>query len=386
MTIEVTLPPKGRDYRLDLLRGLANWAIFLDHIPNNAVNWITQRNYGFSDAADLFVFISGYTASFVYARIMLERGVVIGGTRLIKRAWQIYVAHIILFVMYIAEIGYLSQRYKDPSLQNEFNVAGFMHDPAETLYQGLILAFKPVNMDVLPLYILLMVFFPPVLWAMLRRPNLTLAASFLLYLAARHFGWNLRAYPTGWWYFNPFCWQLLFVFGGWFALGGSIESRPLIRSRALLVLGGAYLVFALVMTMAGRFPELAGLMPTWLVETFNPNDKTNLAPYRVLHFIILFFFISRFMARDWPGLQWPVLRPLIKCGQQSLEVFCLGVFLAVGAHVALVEVSNTIWMQIVVSVIGIALMTLLAYYRSWSKEADKKPVKGFANQLPAPPS
>ena len=154
-------------------------------LPNNAVNWITQRNCGFSDAADLFVFISGYTASFVYARIMLERGVLIGATRLIKRAWQIYVAHIILFVMYVAEIGYLSQRYNDPNLQNEFNVAGFMHNPSETLNQGLILAFKPVNMDVLPLYILLMVFFPPVLWAMLRRPNLTLAGSFLLYLAAR---------------------------------------------------------------------------------------------------------------------------------------------------------------------------------------------------------
>ena len=126
---------------------------------------------------------------------MLERGFVIGGTRLIKRAWQIYVAHVILFVMYIAEIGYLAQRYNDPNLENEFNVAGFMANPAETLYQGLILAFKPVNMDVLPLYILLMVVFPPVLWAMLRRPNLTLAASFLLYLAARHFGWNLAAYP-----------------------------------------------------------------------------------------------------------------------------------------------------------------------------------------------
>jgi hypothetical protein len=123
MTIEVILPPKVRDYRLDLLRGIANWAIFLDHSPNNAVNWITQRNYGFSDAADPFVFISGYTASFVYARIMLERGVLIDATRLIKRAWQIYVAHIILFVMYVAEIGYLSQRYNDPNLQNEFNVA-----------------------------------------------------------------------------------------------------------------------------------------------------------------------------------------------------------------------------------------------------------------------
>jgi hypothetical protein len=372
MAIEAILPPKGRDSRLDLLRGFANWAIFLDHIPNNAVNWITQRNYGFSDAADLFVFISGYTASFVYARMMLERGFVIGGTRLIKRAWQIYVAHIILFVIYIAEIGYLSQRYKDPNLQNEFNVAGFMHDPAETLYQGLILAFKPVNMDVLPLYIVLMVLFPPVLWAMLRRPNLTLAASFLLYLAARQFGWNLHAYPTGSWYFNPFCWQFLFVFGGWFALGGSIESRPLIRSRTLLVL-------ALVMTMAGRFPEFAHLMPAWLVDAFNPNDKTNLAPYRLLHFIILFFFISRFMARDWPGLQWPVFRPMIVCGQQSLEVFCFGVFLAVAAHVVLVEISSDIWMQIVVSAVGIALMTALAYYRSWSKNADKKPAKVLSN-------
>src|ERR1700760_756028 len=106
MDIHATLPAKGRDLRLDLFRGIANWAIFLDHIPDNAVSWITTRNYGFSDAADLFVFISGYTASFVYARIMLERGFVIGGTRLIKRAWQIYVAHVLLFVIYIAEIGY----------------------------------------------------------------------------------------------------------------------------------------------------------------------------------------------------------------------------------------------------------------------------------------
>ena len=59
MKIEAILPPKGRDRRLDLFRGIANWAIFLNHIPNNAVNWITTRNYGFSDGADLFVFISG---------------------------------------------------------------------------------------------------------------------------------------------------------------------------------------------------------------------------------------------------------------------------------------------------------------------------------------
>jgi hypothetical protein len=90
-------------------------------------------------------------------------------------------------------------------------------------------------------------------------------------------------------------------------------------------------------------------------------------PYRLIHFIILAFFITRFMPRDWPGLQWLAFRPAIKCGQRSLEVFCFGVFLAVLAHVARVESSNYIWMQILVSVVGIALMTVLAYYRSSSK-------------------
>jgi hypothetical protein len=139
------------------------------------------------------------------------------------------------------------------------------------------------------------------------------------------------------------------------------------------------------MTMAGRFPELAHTMPAWLVEAFNPNDKTNLAPYRLIHFIVLAFFIARFMPRDWPGLQRSAFQPAIKCGQQSLEVFCFGVFLAVSAHVALVEVSNDIWMQFLVSAAGIALMTLLAYYGSWSKDADKSHAKASESTAPAPP-
>jgi hypothetical protein len=200
---------------------------------------------------------------------------------------------------------------------------------------------------------------------------------FLLYLAARRFGWNLSAFPTGYWYFNPFCWQFLFVFGGWFALGGAALARPLIRSRASLWFGSAYLLFALVMTMAGRFVEIAYLMPTWLYVAFNPNDKTDLAPYRLVHFIVLAFFLTRFLPRDWRGLQWPIFRPLIKCGQQSLEVFCVAVFLAVGAYVALVEISDAIWMQIVVSIVGIALLTAVAYYRSWSKNAEKSKPRTF---------
>ena len=92
----------GRDLRLDLFRGLALWLIFLDHIPSNAVSWITIRNYGFSDATEIFVFISGYTAAFVYGRAMLTDGFIVSAARILKRAWQIYVAHVFLFAIYLA--------------------------------------------------------------------------------------------------------------------------------------------------------------------------------------------------------------------------------------------------------------------------------------------
>ncbi|MES2027970.1 MAG: OpgC domain-containing protein [Pseudomonadota bacterium] len=390
MDIHAILPPKGRDLRLDLFRGIANWAIYLDHIPDNVVNWVTTRNYGFSDAADLFVFISGYTASFVYAKMMLERGFIVGATRLTKRVWQLYVAHVILFVIYIAAIGYVAQRYNDPDIINEFNVAGLVDNPIQTLTQGLLLKFKPLNLDVLPLYIVLMGLFPPVLWMMLRKPDLTMLASLALYFAARQFGWNLPAYPYGVWYFNPFTWQLLFVFGAWFALGGALESRSVIRSKVLLYFGIVYLLFSLVMTMAGRFPDTGHMiMPDWLFEAFNPNDKTNLAPYRVLHFVIIAFFVTRFVPKEWKGLEWPVFQPLIKCGQQSLAVFCVGVFLSFVGHFQLMMSSGSLLAQIFVSAAGIGIMTCVAYYISWSKKQDKplpKPAAPATSERQASPS
>jgi len=385
LNVSATLPDKGRDLRLDLFRGVANWAIFLDHIPDNVVNWVTTRNYGFSDAADLFVFISGYTASFVYARMMLERGFIVGATRLTKRVWQLYVAHIILFVIYIASISYLALRFGDSEMINEFNVAGLVDNATETLRQGLFLRFKPLNLDVLPLYIVLMGLFPPVLWFMLRKPDLTMALSIALWLAARQFGWNLTAYPAGQWYFNPYAWQVLFVFGAWCAMGGARRSMTLINSPITLWLCLGYLVFALVMTMAGRFPTLGGMFPEWLFSAFNPNDKTNLAPYRFIHFVVIVILVIRFVPKEWPGLEWKVFDPLIVCGQQSLAVFCVGVFLSFVGHFELSMSSGSLFAQIFVSIAGIAIMTTVAYYISWSKKQDK-PLKPPAKPAASAPA
>ena len=160
-----------RDLRLDLFRGLALWLIFLDHIPDNILSWITIRNYGFSDATEIFVFISGYTAAFVYGRAMREQGFVVAGARILKRAWQIYVAHIFLFAIYMAEIAYVSRSFENPLYDEEMGIFDFLQQPDITLVQALLLKFKPANMDVLPLYIVLLAGFPPMLWLLLRWPG-----------------------------------------------------------------------------------------------------------------------------------------------------------------------------------------------------------------------
>jgi hypothetical protein len=385
MKIEAVLPPKGRDLRLDLFRGIANWAIFLNHIPNNAVNWITTRNYGFSDGADLFVFISGYTAAIVYGRMMRDHGFVIAATRLSKRVWQLYVAHVMLLVIYVAAVGYVALRFQYDNILHEFNVATLVHNPVETLIEGLLLRFKPYNLDVLPLYIVLMALFPFVLWIMLRRPRLTMLGSLVLYLAARQFGWNLVGYPQGGWFFNPFCWQLLFCLGAWAALGGGIKLRPVVNSQLLVYLGSAYLVFALIMTLAMPFENLRELIPKWLYDAFNPNDKTNLAPYRVLHFVVIALLVARFLPKDWKGLRWAVFDPLIKCGQQSLAVFCVGVFLSFLGYFLLAISSGTLLAQVLISAAGIAVLCGIAYYSNWSKQADRT-VKGPSRVGDTPPA
>ena len=220
-----------RELRLDLFRGLALWLIFVDHLPTNLLTWLTIRNYGFSDATEIFIFISGYTAAFVYGRAMLEVGFVVASARILRRVWQIYVAHVFLFTIFLAEISYVATRFENPLYSEEMGILDFLKQPDVTIVQALLLRFRPVNMDVLPLYIVLMLFLPLILWLMKWRADVTLALSALLYAVTWQFDLYLSAYPNGVWAFNPFAWQLLFVFGAWCALGGARRMSRILSSN-----------------------------------------------------------------------------------------------------------------------------------------------------------
>ena len=361
-----------RDLRLDLFRGLALWLIFLDHIPSNAVSWITIRNYGFSDATEIFVFISGYTAAFVYGNAMRSQGPIVAGARVLKRAWQIYVAHVFLFAIYLAEISYISQRFDNPLFTEEMGILNFLRQPDVTILQALALKFKPVNMDVLPLYIVLLVGFSPALWLLLKSPSLALAASCLLYVLNWKFDWNIPSFPNGSWVFNPFAWQFLFVFGAWCAMGGAQRIARWLRSPVVIGLAIAYLGFSFAIAMTWYFPRLGVYVPRLVSETIYPIDKTNLDVLRIAHFFALAVLVVWLVPRDWPALKSHLFWPAILCGQHSLETFCLGVFLSFAAHFVFTEGSNSVAVQLLVSALGIVIMVAAAALFSWYKRIERR--------------
>ena len=215
--------------RIDLFRGLALWLIFIDHMSPDVLTWFTIRNYGFSDAAEIFIFISGYTAAFVYGRVMRESGFVIATARVMRRVWQIYVAHVFIVFVLLGEIAYVATTSANPFYSEEMHVLDFLRQPGVVLLQTLLLRFRPLNIDVLPLYVVLMFFLPVILWVMKWRADAMMALSVVLYALTWYFDWYLSAYPNGYWAFNPFAWQMLFVFGAWCALGGAWRMRGFCR-------------------------------------------------------------------------------------------------------------------------------------------------------------
>jgi hypothetical protein len=350
----VAPPVTARELRLDLFRGLALWLIFIDHLPTNVLTWFTLRNYGFSDATEIFIFISGYTAAFVYGRAMQDHGFLVAGARILKRAWQIYVAHIFLFTIYLAEISYVAARFDNPLYAEEMNILDFLKQPDVTIY------------------IVLMMFFPPVLWLLRKKADLALALSVALYAATWELELALPSYPSGTWFFNPFAWQLLFVFGAWCALGGAERMSRILTSRITLALAAAYLVFALAITLTWHFPRIDFLVPNALARWMYPISKTDLDVLRFAHFLALAVITVHLIPKDWPGLKSVWLRPMILCGQHSLEIFCVGIFLAFAGHFAMVELQGGPWIHLAISAAGIVIMSAAAWLLSWYKGvADK---------------
>jgi hypothetical protein len=187
----------------------------------------------------------------------------------------------------------------------------------------------------------------------------TLGASLLLYALVHVFGWTVPAWPNNVWFFNPLAWQLLLVAGAWWVIEGK-KFWPWVTSRTALVIAVLYLVFSLIIALSWSIKPLEPMVPQALTQLFFPLDKSNLSPLRLLHFFALVIVAIRFVPHDWRGLTTPVMRGARRCGENSLPIYCLGVLLALASHVTLLDISDGLAMQIVLSLGGILVMMIAA--------------------------
>jgi hypothetical protein len=362
-TSSICLPDQtlDRDLRLDACRGIALWFVFLDHIPDNLCSWLTLLHYGFSDTTEVFMFVSGLTCALADGAVQRCDGWWAVVSHTLRRGWEIYMAFLTLILGLVILVHFAG----DGQLADEVNIKVLLQQPGTTLAHAAILQYRPVNTDVLPSFVVFHLMFAPLLWCLLRVPNAALAASALLYGLVQVYGWNLPQWPSNDWYFNPFAWQFLVVLGAWWVVVGRTRFGVLVTSRPMAGLASVYLAFGLVVALSWKFEPLGVLIPQSLARVIYPIDKSDLDPLRLLHFLAIAALVARFVPSDWRGLTTPLLWGAVRCGENSLEIYCLGVLLSLAAHVLLLRLSAGVVTQATVSVAGILLLAGFATLSTW---------------------
>jgi hypothetical protein len=364
----------NRDYRLDFFRGLALLFIFIDHIPDNTISYFTLRSFAFCDAAEVFIFISGYTAALAYGPTFDREGTAMGVARIYRRVWQLYIAHICLFMIFNAEVAYTLKYLYNPLFADELQIGDYLNNPGEAFIRVLSLQFQPSLLNILPLYIALLLALPVLILCLRRHVLLGLVPSAMLWLAANVFQWNMPGYPEGrLWYFDPFAWQFLFAIG--VSLGFArtqhrdwMPSSPWLPRAALV-----FAIVAAVISMSWSLHELVNRIPEYIVLPEVWFDKTMLPPARLVSVLSLAILVAYYVPREAPLLTSRAGWIVVMCGQNSLQVFCLSILLAVLANFILNLVGYGLAVQGLVNLAGLLIMFGAGMMLAWFKAGGRLP-------------
>jgi hypothetical protein len=353
----------ARDLRVDFFRGLALWWIYTDHIPGDVMAHYSLQNYAICDAAEVFVLLAGFGAGIAYGSVLDRQGYLYAAADTLRRAWTLYIAHIFLFVVYAAQVAYSATALDRMFYLEEARLDALADAPYRALLEALLLRFQPNLLNILPLYVALLLIFALVL-PLLRRPRLLFFMSFACYVVVRLTGINMAAWTGEGWYLNPFAWQFLFIVGA--ILAYAPPRMPRLRWPIDAAAGSVLTAGLVVIWVIDMHPRVLAAMPAPVIRFVITEDKTGLHPFRLLSILSLTWLVMRSVPRDAAWLRWPLAAPLVLLGQNSLPVFCSGIFIGFIARLAL-ETNEAAALQFVVNAFGaLALVTvagLAAWYR-----------------------
>ena len=370
---------RSRDLRVDFFRGLALWWIYTDHIPGDVLGDYSLRNFAMCDATEIFVLLAGFGAGLAYGAEMDRQGYLYAAADALRRAWTLYIAHIFLFVVYTAQVAYSAVALDRVFYLEETRLDVLADAPYRALLEALLLRFQPNLLNILPLYVVLLLMFAAVL-ALLRRPGLLFALSCAAYVVVRATGINLEAWTGEGWYFDPLAWQLLFMIGAILAYAPPKMPRvqwPFDLLAVLVLLSGVIVIWVIDI-----HPRILASMPAPVIRFIITEDKTGLHPFRLFSILSLAWLTVRLVPFDAAWLRTRFAAPLVLIGQNSLSVFCSGIFFGFFARLGL-EADEGVGMQVAVNVLGALAMLAVGGLAAWYRSKGRTPASRQPLSLPA---
>jgi hypothetical protein len=361
--IPMTLPVSPeRDTRIDVFRAFALLTIYINHVPGTAFEHLTYKNFGFSDAAEAFVLISGISVALAYGTKFQPGKRLLATLKLWRRAGVLYVAHIVMTMVAIAIFCGAAVLTKRPDLLTQINIEPLINHPPEALIGIVALGHQLGYNNILPLYAVLLLMSPVLLLLFKYGPWLALTASGALWLAAGIYQIAPPNYPEpGFWFLNPLSWQFLFCIGVVGMLhvrrGGAIPFNSWLAGAA-----AAYIVAALIWVHSPFWGREAWLGLPAMLTGF---DKTFLSLPRLLHILSLTYLIVALPTISNVFRVEPD-HPLAILGKRSLPVFVAGTVAAMAAQVMkLINPGGGFFYDASLIAAGIAMQFALAYYLEW---------------------
>jgi hypothetical protein len=352
---------------IDFWRGLALLTIFIDHIPGNVLDKITYRNFGFSDAAEVFVFLAGTSCALAYLARFDAARAARQTIKILLRAFTLYTSHLAVLLAVGAVVAYAVLSTGDSRFLAALHFDVLTGDPLHALLGLVTLGYQPAYLNILPLYVVLLAMAPVVIMLARIRLVYAAAASGALYLATELLGLNLPVYPgNGGWFFNPLAWQFLFTLG--LCLGaGIVEGRRAPHRPVLTALALGYVVLAAVWVQLGIWaPWDLRPVPTFIWGF----DKTNLSLPRLLHVVALAYLVLQLPIERYLRLS-TLAKPLIVLGRHSLPVFCIGTVLAIAAQIGRATFGHSPASDLVMLGMGAFIQVGLAWGLEWYGAAAK---------------
>ena len=389
-----------RDPRVDFFRGLAFIIILIAHIPSNWVaQWIPAR-FGFSDATEMFVFMSGFAAGIAFGGTYNKAGYWLGTARIAYRTWQVYIAHLILFFFILVMLLAANSVFDTNDYVGQLNLTYFLNDTGRALIGLFTMTYVPNFFDILPMYIVILCMIPAFMALARIRPALAIAACVVLYAvnyvivielpAEVSPDRNFRA-----WFFNPFAWQILFFAG--FAMSLGYLRLPPFRwwlvalCVAMVVLGVVYSRYAIWGSLDWLSEWRQDLhylrCQNWRAEEGERCffwTKSHLDIFRVLHFLALAYLVVWALKGREQILTWRWAEPICQCGRQSLPVFMFSMILSRAYNVLMDQTARTTWQEIGFNVAAVATLIAIAYLLGWLKSNPWRPPKAARTSTPPP--